>query len=555
MKIKNSMNKITEGLSPSQLACLNAIKKEMRDRLLKYPEFFTAWNILRFCKARNFDVKKTKEMLTNYLDFRDRNDYARIKAIDHALFKPIMDNYAKGYFGYDYEGRLIIVDKVSQIYPQKIFGVVEEELITSCLVALYEHMMHIVFPILSKIHNRRIDKVFLICDLKDVSVLKFFDSKVMSFLKLFAQMASDFHPDVLGLQYIINTPFIFRGIWSVCKLWLDKVTTEKIFLESGSALDKLKKHMNINLLPVSLGGKCQDSYSIYQGPWKDEYLDAVSRRSFYLKDRSIEFEYFYTEEEKEEALKRMALSKPKSESVSFLTSTEIKNAQWDICELKESRTIENSLKISEIEREAVEVEDIEEEEQCNPQNDESSDVEAQDIPSLDNLDKFADKDKNVEAIQADYLRIQINQTDSANLEANANEIVENKKGFSESISPSESNQTEENGEVLPSANSKDSPLQQQIEAVNNGTPSEITVKIQNQSLETVYKDDSFKNDEFTDGLIQEIHCSPLERNDAEKLKTDSNFENHNTECKQDECSLENQTEGIQPIKSEVSYGQ
>jgi hypothetical protein len=298
MNKNQSFSEITEGLSEKELNCLNEVKLQMKDRLSKHKEFFTSWNILRFCRARYFEVDKVRTMIDNYLDFREKYDYAEIEKMDQKNFEDIYKNYAKGYFGWDYEGRLVIVDKLSQIYPQKIFGFVDEKLIVSCLIGIYEHLMHIIFPILSKIHNRRVDKVLLIIDLKDVSVLKFFDKKTFDFLRLFSKLASDFHPEILGQNLIINTPFLFKGIWKVCKGMLDKNTQEKMELLSGSGLDKLSKIMDIENLPESLGGKCKSPFSIYDGPWKEEYIDAIKRRSFYLRDRSLEYQYFYTNDER-----------------------------------------------------------------------------------------------------------------------------------------------------------------------------------------------------------------------------------------------------------------
>lgn len=555
MNAKTSSSKITEGLNNQQLACLSTIRAEMNDRLKNYPEFFTTWNLLRFCKARDFDVKKTREMLTNYLNFRDKYDYSKIEAIDHSIFQPITDNYAKGYFGYDNEGRLIIVDKVSQIYPKKIFGVVEEEVIISCLVALYEHMMHIVFPILSKIHNRRIDKVFLICDLKDVSILKFFDSKVMSFLKLFAQMASDFHPEILGQQYIINTPFIFKGIWSVCKLWLDKGTTEKICIESGPALDKLKKYLNIDNLPVALGGKCQTPFSIYQGPWKDDYLDALNRRSFYLKDRSIEFEYFYTEEEKEEALKRIAVSQPKSDLLVNEDSSKVEIVETEIRESKEIIAVEDSYGVVEVKCEEIEVDEVDEVEQLNSQNEQKSDVEIQEIPSLDNLNQNLNQEQIDEAIKTENLTVDYSESNPSNVKEDSCNSNEDKPETAHELNQTSdlnSDQLKES-KVATDENSLDfgahsQPIQQeQIQY-----PAKLVESPKEDQEECVCAEESIDG-KYIQETEHENQNEALDRNDQEKTILGENAHGENPTPQTFEQSLEAQITENELDNAQIPY--
>ena len=155
--------------------------------------------------------------------------------------------------------------------------------------------------------------------MKDVSVFKFFDSKVLAFLKLLAQMASDYFPELLSKVFIIHTPMLFKGIWNICKVWLDQRTRDKIKIEGGSASEKIGKFFNVDNLPIAVGGKNPQPFTLFQGPWGEEYLDAMKRGSFFLRDRSLEFEYFYTEDEKEAVMKRLPQSKP-SFDVDFETN-------------------------------------------------------------------------------------------------------------------------------------------------------------------------------------------------------------------------------------------
>jgi hypothetical protein len=317
MQSKPKDNGLTSNITTDQLACLNQIKSEMRERLEKYPDFFTTWNLLRFCRARGFQIKRVRLMIENYLDFRDKMDVESMSKVDDSMFDIVRQYYAKGYFGYDYEGRLIIVDKLSITHPQKILSVLSNEAVLTCLVRYFMHIIHVIFPVLSKIHNRRVDRLFYIIDMKDVSVTKFFDSKVLAFLKLLSQMASDYFPELLDKIYIISAPILFRGIWNICKVWLDERTRDKIKIEGGPIFDKLSKFLNTDNLPVAVGGKSTQPFTLFEGPWGSEYLDAMKRGSYFLRDRSLEFEYFYTEDEKDAVAKRLNLNAEQISGVDF----------------------------------------------------------------------------------------------------------------------------------------------------------------------------------------------------------------------------------------------
>jgi len=287
-----------EDSSPEQLQVVARLRVELKDRLEQFPDLKTTWNLLRFCRARDFDYDRVKLMLENFMDFRTEIDYDRIKQLDMSEFDVLTSNYARGYVGYDYDGRLIMIEKVSQSKPKNIVGVVSEETITNYFVNLYERLLYVIFPVLSKIHNRRIDRTVLIIDLADVNILKLFDSNLKSFLKFSSKMSQDYYPELLGKSFILNAPWVFKGIWSIVKIWLDKKTTDKFVIESGNGKDKLAECMDIRVLPKSLGGECDGPLTDFTGPWKDDLTDSWNRKSFHLRDRTPEYQYYYTESER-----------------------------------------------------------------------------------------------------------------------------------------------------------------------------------------------------------------------------------------------------------------
>jgi len=54
-----------EDSSPEQLQVVARLRVELKDRLEQFPDLKTTWNLLRFCRARDFDYDRVKLMLEN----------------------------------------------------------------------------------------------------------------------------------------------------------------------------------------------------------------------------------------------------------------------------------------------------------------------------------------------------------------------------------------------------------------------------------------------------------------------------------------------------------
>lgn len=304
-----------ENMTDVEAEKLKQYKSEMKDLLFDYPDLNTKWSLLRFLRARNFNIEKAKNMLTNAIKFRQENDYARAMSHDFSEFEFIFKNYSYGFCNYDNEGRVIVVEEIAKSRPQEILKNVSEELLTDYLIQKHERLIHVILPALSRFYGRRIDRTCLIIDLKDVSIGKWFDSKLQKFLKLASVLGQDYYPELLGISFIINAPFIFKGLWAVIKTMLDERTVKKFFIESNDGLKTMKNYMNVDFLPISMGGKSIERVDEFNGPWKDELLESWKDKKFWPKDRSSEYKYFYDENDRrtsEETVSQENINEDKS---------------------------------------------------------------------------------------------------------------------------------------------------------------------------------------------------------------------------------------------------
>ena len=81
---------------------------------------------------------------------------------------------------------------------------------------------------------------------------------------------------MMGKFVIINGGMMFAGIWKVIKGWLDEKTRSAIDILGHNYLEILKKDIEIDVIPVFLGGNNEADFSNATGPWDDyDLIDSV----------------------------------------------------------------------------------------------------------------------------------------------------------------------------------------------------------------------------------------------------------------------------------------
>ena len=316
-----------DDMGEEQRKMVEKMKLELRKEFYNTPEIGTTWHILRFLRARDFNFEKARQMMQEYLNLRKRKDFSRIAAISQTDERTeyLKKNYTSGHYGNDYEGRVILIERVTNYKPDEIFKHFTIEDIEDHLIQIHERLMFIEMPISSMVFKKRIDNTMLIVDLKNVNVTSMFKSKFKSFIKTATKIGQDYYPEILSKSFFINSPMIFKAIWAIISLWMDKKTIAKFEFESGDGLKRLAQLLDVTQLPAEMGGKNSVPITQGYGPWTDDLLQSYTDNSFMLQDRSPEFQYYYTPEER-----KLLYHKNTPVSLEDLTkSTFIQNSQFN----------------------------------------------------------------------------------------------------------------------------------------------------------------------------------------------------------------------------------
>ena len=90
-------------------------------------EMINTWYLLRFCRARKFDIKKIITMFDNFIAWKKEKNLLDAGQVDMVQFKNIKDHYCHGYYNTDKLGRPMYIEKVNELNPKEMFKNYEDE--------------------------------------------------------------------------------------------------------------------------------------------------------------------------------------------------------------------------------------------------------------------------------------------------------------------------------------------------------------------------------------------------------------------------------------------
>ncbi|XP_055480032.1 SEC14-like protein 4 [Psammomys obesus] len=240
-------------LSPRQEEALARFRENLQDVLPTLPKA-DDYFLLRWLRARNFDLKKSEDMLRKHVEFRNLHD------LDHILtWQPseVIQLYdSGGLCGYDYEGCPVWFDIIGTVDPKGLLMSASKQDIIRKRIQVYELLLH-ECELQSEKLGRKIERMVMVFDVEGLGLRHLWKPAVEVYQQFFAILEANY-PETVKHLIVIRAPKLFPVAFNLVKPFMGEVTQKKIVILGAHWKQELLKFVSPDQLPVEFGGTMTD---------------------------------------------------------------------------------------------------------------------------------------------------------------------------------------------------------------------------------------------------------------------------------------------------------
>lgn len=297
--VKTYPKKIEE-LSPKDLNTFIDFKTQAESLLSTYPEFHTQYHLFRFFRNQKFKIKDSLKAIKKFTEIRDEINMDQLKNLQPEELKMIKDSSGVVKWGYDKQGRPVEIRRLAHADFKLLMDKDNRDHLLNFFTQYYERILFIELPLASKRKGSRVEKIFVITDFKGVKFKTILSKKFKQFMSYVSFLAQESYPEITGRNFVVNAPSMVKGMFNLSNSWLSGKKSQTVSFHTSVPYDKLDEFINIKGLPTFLGGNVKEEDRPESQEVKMAIEQSIIDRSFFLKNRKCEYDFFYTKEERKE---------------------------------------------------------------------------------------------------------------------------------------------------------------------------------------------------------------------------------------------------------------
>ncbi|KAL0915500.1 hypothetical protein M5K25_015923 [Dendrobium thyrsiflorum] len=226
-------------------ALMDEVNEQQRATFQNMHQGYPSDAIVRFLKAREWNVPKAHKMLMDCLNWRLQNEIDNILSkpiVPVDLYRAVRDSQLVGVSGYSKEGLPVFAIGAGQ----SSFDKASVHYYVQSHIQINEYRDRIVLPAAAKKHGRHIGTCIKILDMTGLKLSALSQIKLMTIISTIDDLN---YPEKTDTYYIVNAPYVFSSCWKVVKPLLQERTRKKVQVLQGCGRDELLKIMDYSSLP------------------------------------------------------------------------------------------------------------------------------------------------------------------------------------------------------------------------------------------------------------------------------------------------------------------
>ncbi|XP_023840195.1 SEC14-like protein 2 isoform X2 [Salvelinus sp. IW2-2015] len=280
------MSRRVGDLSPKQVDILAEFRERIEDILPDLPAQHDHY-LLRWLRARSFNVQKAEAMLRKHLEFRKHMKADSIIAD----WRPpeVIERYVSGGMcGYDLEGSPIWYDVIGPLDPKGLLLSCTKQDFMRTKIRDTEMLRRECQKQTEKL-GVNVEAITLIYDCEGLGLKHLWKPALEAYGEILT-MFEENYPEGLKRVFLIKTPKLFPMAYNLVKQFLSEETRHKIIILGSNWQEVLLKHIDPEQLPVAYGGTLTDPDGDPRCRTMINYGGTVPR-SYYVQDNMVKVQY------------------------------------------------------------------------------------------------------------------------------------------------------------------------------------------------------------------------------------------------------------------------